>query len=401
MNYKFPHITHIDDVLPAIEGRDEFKISRKDDYLVVNYHVNFHDTFPEVKGEDAELLALRRECRGIIFSAATGKILRRVFHKFFNVQEREEMLISKIDFSQPHIVLAKLDGSMISPFVSQGKIRFGTKMGVTDVSAPAEAFAYRHAGIMALAEHCLKNGLTPIFEWTSPLQRIVIDYKESNLTLTAVRDMVTGTYLTYPAMQNLANQYGVDIVSAYESIKDIDAFIEHTRALKDEEGYVFRFGTGHMGKIKADDYCAAHSVKERLTWEKDVIAMILNEKADDVKAFMTEEDRKMVEQFEEALYARLHDTAERLKWMVIEAKDNLNGSKKKFAIEVVNIHPFVMERSLLFKMFDKGEDQAFQIVKEYILSQTGSQSKVDAIRSMIGGLNWWDFRTAGSVDLDA
>jgi hypothetical protein len=50
------------------------------------------------------------ECRGIVFSPE-GKILSRRYHKFFNLEEKG--YLSKIDFSQPHIILEKLDGSMV------------------------------------------------------------------------------------------------------------------------------------------------------------------------------------------------------------------------------------------------------------------------------------------------
>jgi len=197
MKYAFPTITHIDQVLAAVKGRDEFKVANKGDYLVVNYFVNFADTFPEVKGENALLMALRRECRGIIFCANTGKILRRPLHKFFNLGERDETQVNKLDFNQSHLVMTKRDGSMIAPFITENRIRFGTKMGVTDVSGPVEDFVQTNTKFLNLAEHCIKKGLTPIFEWTGPAQRIVIAYPENTLTLIAIRHMVTGEYLSY------------------------------------------------------------------------------------------------------------------------------------------------------------------------------------------------------------
>lgn len=109
MHYKFPVINHIDDVLPAIEGRNEFGVYYHDTYdiVVINYNVNFEDTFPEIK---TELDAIRRECRGIVFQASTGKILARRYHKFFNLGEREEVQPHLLDFTRPHTVLGKLDG---------------------------------------------------------------------------------------------------------------------------------------------------------------------------------------------------------------------------------------------------------------------------------------------------
>lgn len=405
MNYKFPIITHIDQIKPAIAGRDEFKICERDDVLVVNYFVNFADTFPEVKGENAELYALRRECRGIIFSAKTGKLLARRYGKFFNLNERDETRHERIDFTQPHIILEKLDGSMITPFYSQGKMRLGTKMGYTDVAAPVEAWLENHPHYKNWMLFCMGDEddvrHTPIFEWCSRKQRIVIDHPVDRLVLTAIRVNKTGEYLPYSALQ-AAERQGIEIVRALPgSIQNIQTFVEETKALKDMEGYVVRFDDGLMVKVKAEDYLRIHSTKEMVNWEKDVIAMILSEKADDQKAFMLEDDRRSVEQFEVALHAGIAATAERLKWLVIEGRDNFNGSKKKFAIEMVNNHPAQQEQALLFKIWDKGEDSAFEVVKKYIATQTGSQSKVDAVRSLFGGAKWWDFRNSGPIDLDS
>ena len=39
MNYEFPTIRNISDVLPAIMGRDEFVVAEKEGYTVINYNV--------------------------------------------------------------------------------------------------------------------------------------------------------------------------------------------------------------------------------------------------------------------------------------------------------------------------------------------------------------------------
>ena len=39
MNYSFPEIRTIDDVLPHIEGRKEFVVAEREGYTVINYAV--------------------------------------------------------------------------------------------------------------------------------------------------------------------------------------------------------------------------------------------------------------------------------------------------------------------------------------------------------------------------
>jgi hypothetical protein len=43
MNYDFPEIKTIQDVLPHIEGRDEFRVMDKDWYTVINYMVRLRN----------------------------------------------------------------------------------------------------------------------------------------------------------------------------------------------------------------------------------------------------------------------------------------------------------------------------------------------------------------------
>lgn len=62
-----------------------------------------------------------------------------------------------------HLILEKLDGSMIAPFLLNGKIRFGTKMGITDIALDVE----RHVSDIELTfiKDRIDENKTPIFEW--------------------------------------------------------------------------------------------------------------------------------------------------------------------------------------------------------------------------------------------
>ena len=136
LHYKFPKIETLDDVLPAIKGRDEFIVADRGDFIVCNYAVRTDTTFDLIGPEDRNGL-IRRECRGIKFYP-DGRIMSRPFHKFFNVNEMEETQQNQINLNNnnhPFMITKKLDGSMIHPVVMKsGSIRWATKMGITDVS---------------------------------------------------------------------------------------------------------------------------------------------------------------------------------------------------------------------------------------------------------------------------
>ena len=233
MRYKFPVITHLDDVRSAIEGRDEFIVAKRDWGYVVNYMVSMTDTFPPVSDDEywcpgckmpmsetegcgsqrcpeaVNLAAIRRECRGILFYP-DGRLMMRRLHKFFNVNERDETQQHLVDLSQPHVILEKLDGSMITPVVVNDAIRWGTKMGITDVSMGAELFVAKHPNYAEFADLHIDRGQTPIFEWCSRKQRIVVDYPQDRLVLIAIRDNTTGAYKSYEQMRSYAEAYGID-----------------------------------------------------------------------------------------------------------------------------------------------------------------------------------------------
>jgi len=197
---RFPIIKNADQVLKAIDGNHAFIVKRdeENDLLIINYVLNTPDTFPPF-GDDPvenERLALLRECRGITFRLSTGELISRPLHKFFNIGERRDVDPEAIDFNKPHRILTKLDGSMLRPIMTKNGLRWGTKMGVTDVAKIAEEFINNNnTQYNDFATWCIKSDLTPIFEWCSLKQRIVISYSEDNLILIAVRHNFTGEYL--------------------------------------------------------------------------------------------------------------------------------------------------------------------------------------------------------------
>jgi len=192
MNYQFPEIRTIDDVLPHVSGRSEFVVAEREFGTVINYMVSYAGTFDMI-GPDDIGGAIRRECRGIIFGP-DGKLMSRPFHKFFNIGQVEETQPHLVDFSQKHLLMNKLDGSFLRPIMLNGKIRWGTKMGFSEVAEDAEKFLAKHPKYAEFASYCFENMLTPVFEYVGPYNKVVLNYEE-NMVLLAVREMITGKYL--------------------------------------------------------------------------------------------------------------------------------------------------------------------------------------------------------------
>ena len=393
MNYEFPTITNISDVLPAIEGRDEFVVAEKEGYTVINYNVMMADTFPDVLASD-DLRAnhdhyevenlharIRRECRGIIFDTETGEILRRPFHKFFNVNEREETQDHVVDLSQDHRILEKLDGSMIAPFmIWPGEMVWGTKMGATDVAKPVEEFVEANSHYRQFAKFTISRGYTPIFEWCSRKQRIVLDYKEDQLILTAIRDITTGRYMSHELMEAHAESYRIPVVRTFEPQTDMKAFVEYVRDLEDLEGFVVRFSDGHMLKLKCHWYLQIHKAKEAILQDRNIVELILDEKLDDVKAHLPQEDRDRLSQFEDNFNRAVLIKSAGIMQMMYQLRDS-GIDRKAFALgQAQTVDSYI--RPIVFKNFDV-EPSAEKIdadVRNTIRNNLTKTVKYEAIR---------------------
>jgi RNA ligase len=377
MNYSFPQIDDINDVLPHIQGRDEFIVAVKDGgYTVVNYVVQMDGTFgdPSDPGE-----AIRRECRGLIFDTQTGGLLHRRPQKFFNAGERDETQPGRIDLSQPHVILEKLDGSLITPVMTHQGLRWGTKMGVTDVALPVERFVAEHPEYAAFVERWgPTSGYTPCFEWCSRQQRIVVDYPTEQLVLIAIRHNQLGHYIQYTPMVNEANQFGIPVVQAYKgSVQSMEHLLEHTRDLVGAEGYVIRFDDGHMVKIKGLWYLQLHRAKDAISREKNVIQLLASGTLDDIRAALSDTDLARIESYEHEFWQGFRKTFHDINSLYQKGMAQVGDDRRAYAVDFVNHQPEHL-RPFLFGM-RKGQDLQ-ELLLDAIIKGCASQSRVDQVR---------------------
>ena len=385
-HYEFPVIRNLDQVLAVVEGVDGFSVTRKADYTVVNYHYNTPEVFPEVIDEAT---AIRRECRGLIFDLE-GELISRPYHKFFNVGERDETQQNLLDLSRPHSILEKLDGSMIRPIPLGTGYRLATKAGVTDVAMQAEVFLAQHPNYDAFIRHEMTHDHTPIFEWCSRKQRIVLDYPEDRLVVTAVRDNLTGEYLSLDWVRGFIELneefHGVEVVQEFPAGVDSMARLQaEAHGIEGTEGWVIRFADGHMLKVKAEWYVLRHKSKDQLSREKNVVAMLVGDAVDDVKALLIDEDRHRLDQFSEVFWHGLNAYAADLTQRIEALKAQAGGDRKTFAVEYAK-QLSQAEQGIAFGTF--GGKAVDKQVLDVIIKNTSTQTRIEEVRYMWGGHRW-------------
>lgn len=327
----FPVIERISDVLPYVEGRDEFVVARREFGHVVNYNVVYPDTF-NVDAADPIPGLIRRECRGIIFDN-DGNIMSRPFHKFFNLNEREETQVSNLDFGQVTGIDIKLDGSFIRPIFLGDKVLWGTKMGVTEVADMAAKFVADKVNYREFALEMYKNRLTPIFEYIGPHNRVVIDYEQENMVLLAIRDMQTGRYCTNQ-IEDMIAHYNMPRPDAFH-FDSFDSMLQNIRNREDIEGVVVHFNDQHMVKLKAEHYVAIHKTKDMVNLEHNAMKLILDEKIDDLMPFLDKKDAEIVLGYEARFKAAIENAVDRVEALMLLVNTVYGADPKRVATELV------------------------------------------------------------------
>ena len=382
MNYHFPIITNIKEILPIISNKSEFIVVKKEGYTIINYVVMSDETFPDVNDYNSAIL---RECRGLIFDNVFGDVLSRRYHKFFNVNERNENKFENIDFNQPHIILEKLDGSMVTPLFVAGHVRWATKMGITDTSMEAEYFiaTNRQHHYEQFAEAAMDLGLTPIFEWCSRKNRIVIDFPEDQLILTGIRDNYNGSYIPYETLLSYGRLYNFPVVKAYSY--DNKNILDIVRNMENAEGVVVRFDNGHMVKIKSDWYVRLHKIKELITEERDIVKVILLNQLDDLLPIMSTDDVERIKTFQDDLMLDLNI-------YVTELHHNFQKyfgviDRKTFAVDHSKKYDS-FARAIIFKLWDRDEKNIqhadiLQMVIDVVVKNCNKSNNYENIKNTI------------------
>ncbi len=286
-------IEHIDDVMPYISDNKEIVRIDKENYTVIDYIYVDENTFNT---------DMQHQCRGLKFDTE-GNIIGRPFHKFFNIGEK--LQVDEIDWSENHHILEKLDGSMIHPVLIGKQIILMTRKGISDQARNAQNFADRN--LIDLCRYLLEAGITPLFEFTAPDNRIVVKYNHTQLTLLSAREMVSGRYIEYSELLELAARFNVPVVKRLKSGMEYKTFLTETRNAKGIEGYVLTFQNGLFLKIKTEDYALRHKALGDLRFEKNAIALFAANAIDDLLPVLNDDLATYLKEFEQKLNKRIEE----------------------------------------------------------------------------------------------
>ena len=339
------------------------------DVSVFNYRLATYDDF---RSENAF------EMRGLTFVFNTDGTLYKRFlglHKFFNVNETEITQAQEIKDYEVIDVSNKLDGSMIT-FIElpDGEIIAKTKNAFdSDQATRAMRMLTDDEVLKDFIREQFDKGHCIFFEYTSPLNRIVIKYSVSSLSLIKLRDGLTGEYLfseSVPEGLKTAENETFEFTSLSDLMKTYET-------LEDKEGSVITFrkpdGEQLLVKVKTADYFAKHHVMTEFIYQENVIVeMILNETIDDMLSLIEDvETRKRINDLIKITQKKFREEVERAQKFVDIYLANPNVSAKDFYAEYRKCPGFSDALYVVNRLREGEEPNTLEdIVKRRLLRQT-------------------------------
>lgn len=322
----FPHIEYLDDLLPHIKHKPEISVKvQPNGCTVVCYAIATPTTFDD---------DWSRECRGITFDPK-GRVIARTLHKFFNVGEKEETQVHKIDWGRVARVMDKRDGSMIAAMVLNGEVVCKTKKSFeTSQAIRANEYIKARPNYEKFIRLCSKLDLTPTFEWTSPEDRIVLKYNHDELVLLHTRDNVNGEY--NHGIEEMAATFDIPLVEELTpQTFSPQEFLNEAATREQIEGWIVQFDDGNMVKLKTKWYIDLHH-SVTFTRERDIAEMVVNETVDDFKSYLSSigESLDKVEAIEERVNRTILDIATRVETFYA---NNVTPDRKAF-VELAKKH---------------------------------------------------------------
>lgn len=342
-----------------------------------NYHLACHKDFEDPFHEsDIDMDIKGYELRGLTFvEQEDGTYKRTLFmSKFFNLNEIESNMLHHLKDKEIRRIAIKDDGSAIG-FVKIGDKIFGkTKYSFVSEQAIAATEIYnKDENIRSFVDWCLENDYSPLFEFISDKNLIVVRYQDTKLRLIQLRDNKTGEYLDIYNL-DLGDLHYADEIEKISLNQIIDLF----QTIEGIEGYVITFADGHMVKVKTKWYIDRHHiVTEDASKENFIIKYTLEETIDDILAqVVNQADREKIEEVSSKIVHHVNETV----FEIQEIVSKFDGDRQKFFQDNKN-HKFqgVVMRGLNDSSYEYIEEQ---LVKEILKKTFRLNQAIDYLKDI-------------------
>lgn len=231
------------------------------------------------------------ECRGHTFRITNGvELVCMPMEKFFNLGENPSVINLDLSVHNIDSIMDKLDGSLISTAITRYGLRLKTKGSFFSEQSVAATALLQSNYNTELREYCNRmaaNGYTVNMEYTSPSNRIVLGYDDSQLRVLNVRNNENGKYLPFDEIA--VALHSKFIVPVHKIPVQSEEWINSIYGMTGIEGFVINLKNGPTIKVKCDAYCVLHKTKDSISSERKLFEACVMETADDLRGLFKDD----------------------------------------------------------------------------------------------------------------
>lgn len=177
-------------------------------------------------------------------------------------------------------------------------------------------------------------------------------------------------------------EFDIPVVGVIKPFESINNLLSYTRDLKGAEGFVVAFENGHRVKIKAEEYVRIHKTVDRITFDRNIVDLIVNEEVDDVIPMLPAVQVERIRDFETRFWEAFRQTENRLYGLRIAAQQSYEDDRKRIALEMVPTLPNKADVPLLFRVLDGYNIR--DVLLDYVRKNIFTNVKWDACAEWMG-----------------
>jgi len=214
--------------------------------------------------------------RSLVVREDSGEVVSAGFPKFFNHKESGEsgqklspegrQLLGALKENRPVWFTEKMDGSLCIRSVIDGQVVFRTRGTLQDTEhtrAMREVATHKYP---ILLDPTFEPERSLLFEFVSPLFRIIIRYQEADLIFIGIVSHHDLSLADVPELKQVAEESGFHLVQIMELPTDFSRLEETVEHFASEEGVVARTDNGQtLVKMKSARYLAFHRLRFALS----------------------------------------------------------------------------------------------------------------------------------------
>ena len=371
-----------DEMMEICNNTDNFDYIDENIYgrniRVFNYRLDIFKSFAQKGG---------RNFRGTVYDKDSKELLALPFFKFFNYNQSAFTLSNIVDNWKIKCIYEKVDGSLVYFYKVNNILVCRTKRSYTNLqSIRSMEIVNNDIKLKDFILNLIDKGYTPMFEFLSPINRLVVKYKFETLCYLGSRNRITGDMIfpndnhkelldidiwsnpnisTYPIIEKLKTIDDVvnecsrgriinnifmklKTFTKYKFINKIVTYYSNKTRDKIREGYCIVFDNGEIIKIKRLSYLSIFRIRNNITSDKEIAINLFNNTLDDIISEF-KDDTKVIDYIN----------------MIIECIDDTWNKSINISKEFYNNNKDMNRKDYAIKARNKLDSQSFSISMEY------------------------------------